>query len=487
MELTNYHSAFFKDKVGAEKLKGLRGIFTYAGIAALSYILLKVMGVMGASLLLALPIAFVGLGLIWNNPKLGVWGVLIINFFIACLARYVPAPWGLTVDILLLLCWLSVVLNKKVKFKNKHLKNDIVYLTVAWMGYLVFEILNPYGNGPIAWFYAMRAIGFYNMLTIPLVFILFRSDKDIKLFIKIILGISLLATVWGFKQNMIGLDSAENYWLYDLDHAQEHILYGVLRTFSFYSDAGAFGASQAMMMLICGILAMGPFKIRERSLYGVLAIIFLMGFGISGTRGALMVPAAGGLAYIILIKNFKVLVAGLSGMIIVFLFLKYTFLFQGVEQIRRMRTALDPENASMNVRYENQKIFAQYLSDKPFGAGVGTAGFWGSRFNPNSLMGNTPTDSWYVKIWAETGIVGITFHLIIIGYIMGQAGARIMATPNTKQKTYAMAFFASLTGVIFANYGNQVMAQMPTGAIINMMIPFIFLLTRHKYRHQNTG
>ncbi len=487
MQVTNYDSAFLRDKTGVDKLRTPQGILIFVGIAFVSYLLMKVMGLMGGMILLALPVAFAFLGMLWDNPKIGVWAVLIMNFFIAGLGRYVPAPWGLTVDILLLLCWLSVILNKKVKFKKKHLKNDIVYLTCGWMGYLVFEIVNPSGNGPIAWFYAMRAIGFYNMLTIPLIFILFRSDQDIKLFIRIIFIISLLATAWGFKQNIIGLDAAENYWLYDLDHAEEHILHGVLRTFSFYSDAGAFGASQAMMLLICGILAMGPFKMRERILYGVLAIIFLMGFGISGTRGALMVPAAGALSYLVLIKNFKILMAGLIGMITIFVILKYTFMFQGVEQVRRMRTALDPNNASLNVRYENQKTFARYLRNKPFGGGVGTAGFWGARFNPNSLMANTATDSWYVKIWAETGIIGLTFHLVIIGYTMGRAGARIMASPNTREKTYAMAFFASLTGVVFCSYGNQVFAQMPTGAILNMMIPFMFLLTRYKYRHQDDG
>ena len=487
MNTTNYDSAFHKDVTGAQKLRTPQGFLVFAGIAFISYMLLKMMGLMGGMLLLSLPVAFVALGMIWNNPKIGVWGVLIMNFFIAGLGRYIPAPWGLTVDILLILCWLSVILNKHVKFKKKHLKNDIVYLTVAWMGYLVFEIVNPAGNGPIAWFYAMRAIGFYNVLTIPLVFILFRGEKDIRTFLRIILIVSVLGTAWGFKQNMIGLDAAENYWLYDLDHAEEHILHGVLRTFSFYSDAGAFGASQAMMLLICGILAMGPFKIREKLLYAVLAVVFLMGFGISGTRGALMVPAAGGLSYLILIKNFKVLAGGLSAMVIVFVILKYTFMFQGVEQVRRMRSALDPENPSMNVRYENQKTFARYLSNKPFGGGVGTAGFWGARFNPNSLMANTATDSWYVKIWAETGIVGLLLHLGILGYTLGRAGSRIMATPNNRQKTYAMAFFASLIGVTFASYGNQVFAHMPTGAILNMMIPFMFLLTRYKYRHQDDG
>ena len=155
-------------------------------------------------------------------------------------------------------------------------------------------------------------------------------------------------------------------------------------------------------------------------------------------------------------------------------------MFQGVEQVRRMRTVLDPNNKSLSARLDNQKTFGRYLANKPFGGGVGTAGFWGARFNPESLMANTATDSWYVKIWAETGTVGLTLHLIILAYIIGKGGHRIMTMPNCKKKSYATAFYAALIGVIFASYGNQVLGQMPTGPIINMMIPFIFLLTKPK-------
>ena len=203
-----------------------------------------------------------------------------------------------------------------------------------------------------------------------------------------------------------------------------------------------------------------------------------MGFAISGTRGALMVPLAGGIAYLVLAKNFKILTAGFSTIILVFCILKYTFMFQGVEQVRRMRTALDPENKSMSVRLDNQKTFGRYLANKPFGGGIGTAGFWGARFNPDSLMANTATDSWYVKIWAETGAVGLALHLIILAYILGKGGHRIIVMKDSKEKSHAIAFYAAFVGIIFASYGNQILGQMPTGPIINMMIPFIFLLTR---------
>ena len=374
---------------------------------------------------------------------------------------------------------------ERVRVNWKFAKNDIVTVSVIWFAYLTLEIVNPAGNGLVAWFYAMRGIGFYQALTVPLIFLLFREEKDLIKFFNVIIAFSLLGTIWGFKQQLLGVDAAEHHWLYAENHHEEHVLHGVLRVFSYYSDAGAFGSSQAMMSLMCAILFLGPFKTVKKTKYLILAVVFLLGFAISGTRGALAVPLGGGIAYLILIKNFKILMAGFSGMVLVFVILKYTFMFQGVEQVRRMRTALDPNNKSLSVRHDNQKIFARYIADKPFGAGIGTAGFWGARFNPTSLMANTATDSWFTKIWAETGIVGFTLHLIIVGFILGKGAHKIMNMRLEKNRTYASALYAMFAGALLASYGNQVLIQMPTGILLNFALPFIFLIAERDRTEEN--
>lgn len=447
-------------------------------LVSISFLVIKVMSLVGALLLISLPLVLYSISYLARHPKKAVWMVLVLSFLSPGLTRYIPGPWGLTIDILLALSWLSVLLNRKVKVKWKHVKNPIVWVSLIWMVYLAFEIVNPAGNGPIAWFYAMRGIGFYQALAVPLVFLLFRKEKDFLNFLNILIVLSLIGTAWGLKQQILGIDSAEYRWLYLENHHEEHILHGVLRVFSFYSDAGAFGASQAMMSLMCGILFTGPFSRKKKLFYLICALAFLIGFAISGTRGALAVPLAGGIAYLIVIRNFKILIAGASAMVIVFCILKYTFLFQGVEQIRRMRTALDPNNKSLSVRLDNQKTVGHYLANKPFGGGVGTAGFWGARFNPESLMANTATDSWYVKIWAETGPIGLTLHLVILGFILGKGGKTCMLLQDPKKKVYACALFAAITGVVFASYGNQVFGQMPTGIIMNLAVPFLFLIPK---------
>ena len=479
------NKAILKAPQGSEKMNTSLGWVLVIAIIGVSAVLFKVLGLLAGFALLALPIGAVVLSILWNKPKFGVWGTIVISFLSAGIARYVPGPWGLSVDILLALSWLTVILNKRVRVNWKFAKNDIVTVSVIWFAYLTLEIVNPAGNGLVAWFYAMRGIGFYQALTVPLIFLLFREEKDLIKFFNVIIAFSLLGTIWGFKQQLLGVDAAEHHWLYAENHHEEHVLHGVLRVFSYYSDAGAFGSSQAMMSLMCAILFLGPFKTVKKTKYLILAVVFLLGFAISGTRGALAVPLGGGIAYLILIKNFKILIAGFSGMVLVFVILKYTFMFQGVEQVRRMRTALDPNNKSLSVRHDNQKIFARYIADKPFGAGIGTAGFWGARFNPTSLMANTATDSWFTKIWAETGIVGFTLHLMIVGFILGKGAHKIMNMRLEKNRTYASALYAMFAGALLASYGNQVLIQMPTGILLNFALPFIFLIAERDRTEEN--
>ena len=453
-----------------------RGLIVFSISVGLAAVISLVLGSLGLVLINLFIAVILYLSLSFKHPQLGIWMSLILSFISAGLARYISAPWGLTTDILLTLTWIIILLKKEVDWNR--LKSPFFILSLLWFCYLFLEMFNPNANSFEAWFYAMRGIGFYQLLSVGIVLLLLESEVDVRRFINIIIIISLIGTLWGFKQQFGIIDAAENHWLYAENHHEEHVLHGVLRVFSFYSDAGQFGASQAMISLLCVVLFLGPGTRKEKSFYLISAVITFLGFAISGTRGALAVPLFGGIIYLLLKKNFSLLISGFSGIIIVFILLKYTFLFQGVEQVRRMRTALDPQNKSLQVRHDNQKIFGRYLANKPFGAGVGTAGYWGHRFNPTSLMANTATDSWYVKIWAETGIVGICLHLGILGYFLGYGRGLINTISDPTLSNQAIALYASIGGVLFSSYANQVFGQMPTGMIMNMAIPFIEILKR---------
>ncbi|MCY7330556.1 MAG: hypothetical protein LH618_18540, partial [Saprospiraceae bacterium] len=166
---------------------------------------------------------------------------------------------------------------------------------------------------------------------------------------------------------------------------------------------------------------------------------------------------------------------GLLVMGLAFYLLKFTFAFQNVDQVRRLRTVLNPNEPSLLVRLNNQKIFAQYLDTRPFGGGIGAAGYWGHRFNPNSLLANTATDSYYVKVWAETGIVGICLHLFLFGFLVGKGGLIVWHLRDPVLRAKIAALYCGMLGVFVANYGNQVYSQMPTAILLGIAIPLIFI------------
>ena len=61
----------------------------------------------------------------------------------------------------------------------------------------------------------------------------------------------------------------------------------------------------------------------------------------------------------------------------------YTSVGSSNYQVQRMRSALTPMNdPSFILRLQNQEKLKTYLSDLPFGAGIGTSTDMGARFSP---------------------------------------------------------------------------------------------------------
>jgi hypothetical protein len=435
-------------------------------------------GIVTGMAVLVLPFAFLMVGHMFSYTYANLVGALAVGFFSAGIGRYVAASWGLLVDIFLFIGLLSLVF-KKVKVNWKLLNNDIMYVTYAWFGLVILEIVNPESNGFECWFYAMRGDGFYQLLCFAVVFMVAQDKKYMDKLLIINVTFSMMGTLWGLRQFIFGVDEAEHRWLYVEGFAFTHMLHGVLRVFSFYSDAGQFGASQAMFALLCGIVAQGPISKGAKAFYILGAILNFVGFGISGTRGAVAVPAIGILVFLFLSRNHKVLIIGLLVAGGAFYFLKYTMALQHVEQVRRMRTAFDPNDASLQVRLHNQKTFGRYLATRPFGGGIGAAGFWGYKYAPYSLLGNTATDSYYVKIWAETGLVGLCLHLFMFGYFVGKGGYVVYNIRDPSLRFKAAGIYSSMCGIFMASYGNQVYSQMPTGIVLGVLIPLIFLAPQY--------
>ena len=463
--------------MGSNKLRHPRlVVFIMISLSLVGFILSKA-GIVAAGAFFALPILFFFLVWIFYDPRNGIIAYIFATFLINGIGRYITGvPWGLSADGLLTLTFISLIFKNFYRGVDwKPARHPLTWIIVGWFIYTFLELFNPEVVSHKAWFYAMRGVALYPVLTIPLVFLLFNKYKDLKLFLKVWAVFTILAGLKAIQQKYIGLDPFEQIWMNQGAHVT-HILWGNVRAFGLYSDAGTFGAAMGQAIVVFGAAGLDVGKRKTKILYFTAAILGFTGLLLSGTRGALAVPGTGVLLYLLLKKNIKLLSLGLLALIAAFMFLKFTYIGQSNYTIKRMRTALDPNNASLQVRMENQRKLADYLDTRPFGGGVGSAGNWGLRFSPHTFLAQTPTDSWYVRIWAEMGIIGLILHLGMLFYILITASRIVYLKIHNRELQGIMAgFTAGYFGIMVASYGNEILGQHPIGPTIYIGSVFVLI------------
>ena len=439
----------------------------------LSYIL-ATGGIKVGSVLAILPFAILFLVFSFKNPKLLVHVSVIMAFAIAGLSRYIPGiPFGLSIDFFLLLALLILIFDKNVQFEKKYLLNPLSLVLFIWLIFSFIEIANPLAKNLTAWFYANRGLSFYPMLYTVLTMYVFTRKKDINVFILIWIIMSTFGTLWGLKQLMVGVSATEQRWL-NAGAASTHILFGKLRVFSYYSDAAQFGASQAHTSLVLGIIGLYAGNLKYRYLYLFFSLFALYGMLISGTRGALAILAIGGFAYFVMTKNFRIVITGLVVGLGLFVFLKYTTIGQSNYQINRLRTALDPNDPSLLVRKEREKVLEGFMADKPIGGGIGSAGYWGKRFSPGTFLAELGTDGHYTRIWMETGIIGLYLYYMMLATIIFFLCKKLWNMEDSLLRQKLVAFYCALIGICVASYTNGLLTQIPTGTLVFVGLAFIY-------------
>jgi O-antigen ligase len=428
--------------------------------------LIGILGVKGALITIVIPIALaVAVGVL-IEPKIGVLIYVHLSFLIG-FTRFLPpeTPVGTGLDAILILTLMGTFLNGK-RMNWKRLREPVLWVLVVWLSYTILEYFNPEAPHRPAWFYNVRSFSLSWFFLAIILLVNPISQRDIKLFLRTWLVWSFLAALWAFKQQYIRLEPAELAWLAE-GGARTHILWGQLRSFSFYSDAGQFGSEMAGVTLICLIFFFEGNSWIRRIAYLLLALVLFWGFAVSGTRGALFVLLAGIPAYLFISRSLLNILRGVLIAAPILGILLFTSIGDSNYQIYRIRTALRPtEDASFLVRLENQQKLRNYLKDKPFGAGIGTSSGAGNRFSPNHFAAQIPTDSWYVQLWIETGVVGLTLYLLMLVGIMLIGIYKIWRLNDQTLVPLMIALLAEFIGIAVVSYTNPILGQFPTSTII---------------------
>jgi len=451
--------------------------FIIAGILIMTVLFIRQELVLGM-IVAIFPLIAIGLLFAFDNPY---WGMMILfteNYFLLGMTRYISVSVvGVLTDVLILFILFSTLVrtiyNRDVEWKRT--MNAATLLLSLWFIFCVFEIANPTAI-TIAWVSSFRSVALYPLMVVILTSAIFIHFRDFKRILIILAIFTLFAVIKVQMQKSLGFDSAEWRWLHEGENGKTHLLASGTRYFSFFTDAGNFGSNMGFAMVIFLISALYTKKGWLQILFAIAGISGMYAMIVSGTRGAIAVPFAGFFLYMILSKKIKVFIISLLFISVIFSFFIFTNIGQSNQYIRRTRSAFDPNEPSLVVRLENQKKLAYYMKTRPFGEGIGLSGVYAKRFDPNRLTTNIPNDSWYVKVWVETGLIGLILYLAIQFIIIGYGAYNVFFRIKNKElRGYTIAAICGIFGMMVSSYGNAFFGQYPTCILVSMLQAFILI------------
>lgn len=410
------------------------------------------------------------------------WLLVVVNYFIQWHSISIPSgtPLSMFNELFeIILIALAIIDVKNAKFERT--ANIMLIALIIWCMFCTLEVLNDtcgIGIDVANWYTTARSIA-YQLMYAFLVYILYINNPKILIkYLYVWGGLALFAAFWVWKQKNIGFTYAEDSWIHSRGY-KTHILQGgtLIRYFSIYSDSANFGigiASTAVAFIIFGITS----KIRKHKLFFLITgIVCAWAMFPSGTRTAIACFMVGIMAYVFLSKSFKIAIP-VSIVFALFVFmLAFTNIGNGNQQIRRMRSAFDKNDASANARSINQEAMKKYLAEAPWGIGMAVGYRNVPANNKYTFMATVPPDSEYVFIWIHTGIIGITTFLICTAImIIGACWIVLFRIKSPSLRGIGAGFCCAMISQQLGGYGNQVLMQFPNCLVFYGGLSIVYIL-----------
>ncbi len=439
------------------------------------------MGYVSGLYMSLLPLAFIFILALVHSPFAAFTILFIANYYMSGLARYFSSLYtGMFIDmilgILIISLMLNIFFNRKSNIRFSDSFNGLTLVAFIWLVFCILQIANPNSTSIYAWLQSARGIGVYFFVIVTITAIIMRKFADLKRVLFIWAILSLTAVLKAYIQKTFGFDSAELRWLIEGGGSRTHFINTGIRYFSFFTDAANFGTGIAFSGVVFSITSFYVEKLRTRIFYLFTAAACAYGMMISGTRGSLAVPFVSLLFFVFLSKNAKAIIVAIVIVGTSFLLLRYTEFGNWNTYVRRMRTAFDPNDPSFKIRQENQAKLRTYMWDKPFGAGIGMSRTRSVNYTPDQYLAKIPTDSWYVLIWVETGIIGLVIHAMILLYIIFHGSYLVLfRLKDERLKGIVTALVCGIAGIYVASYSIEIIGQFPTGFILYICMAFVFL------------
>jgi putative inorganic carbon (HCO3(-)) transporter len=423
-------------------------------------------GVLLMGALVGLPILIGSLA----DLRFGIIVVLIFGYFLMGIKRMVGGdlPLGILLDVMMLVLFIGLLIKQLRHNDWRFMNNATVFLVIIWIIFNLIELFNPVAASREAWFYTVRGMAGLTALFI-IALDTFNSLSFIKLVVKIFVGLALLAALYGIWQEFMGFNQAELAWIYEDPKRFELIFqFGRFRIFSFLSDPTAYGILMAYMSMFCLVLATGPYSNTKRAMLAFFGVLMLLPVGYAGTRTAYVLVPAAVFFYVLINPSRRVLtIAG------VFLFFGMALVMKSTSNpiIYRIQSAFTPkEDASMQLRLDNQKFIQPFIQTHALGGGLGSTGVWGKRFSPDNMLSNFPPDSGFVRTAVEQGWLGLLLYCLLLFVAMASSVHYYIRLHNPVIKNLYQALLILLFSLVLANYPQEAIILLPNSVIFYLTL-----------------
>ncbi len=413
------------------------------------------------------------------------WALILANYFVQFFNKLQLLPHGIPMSMFnelleVLLLGIAIV-DARQSPHFERTQNLMLFALLCWCGFCTLEVLNntcDLGIDVGRWYGGARMMAF-QLLYGFLVFTLYITTPErLKKYIYLWAFISLFSVFWTYKQIYIGLTPTESSWLYNAGKTTHVLQAGTLiRYWSTHNDAANYGINAGATAIVFFVMAITTKLTRERCFFAITGALITWGMFQSGTRTAIFCLIIGFLVFLVLSKSVKIIVpSAIIGGIMLFL-LMFTTIGNGNQQIRRMRSAFNKNDASANVRTINQEAIRKYIKDAPWGIGVGTSYDNVPANNKFRKLSIIPPDSEYVFIWVHTGPIGITVFLILTAIMfLGACSIVFFKIKCRSLMGVGAGLCGAFAGIQLGGYGNQVLMQFPNCLIFYGGLSLVYIL-----------
>jgi putative inorganic carbon (HCO3(-)) transporter len=411
------------------------------------------------------------------NLRFGTILVMVISFFLMGIKRFAPeVPMGLALDAIIIIMLFGLFVKQINERDWSFARSPVTVMVLVWIGYNLIEVANPSATSRLAWIYSVRSMaGQMVMYFIALYAISnFRYAAWIT---KLWIILAFIAALYCFYQEFAGLMPYETAWL-ESDERRLHLIkqWGRIRKFSFLADPTVFGVLMAYSSILCFLLMTGPIKYINKVFLGIAGACMFMAMVYSGTRTAYVMLPAGLFFYALITFKRNVLI----GVGVCFVLGAVVIMMPtSNKNLYRFQSAFNPqESDSYQIREKNQEFIKPFIQSHPMGAGLGSVGFWGKKFNPDSALANFPPDSGYVRIAVEQGWIGLFIYCLLLFVVLKTGIKSYFRSRDPMIKTYYLAYLSFLYSMVLANFPQDVLTQVPTSVMFYISIAMLVRLKK---------